>query len=299
MEDRTVRLVDAFADEPFGGVPVPVVGGDLSLTDRQCRAVAGEFGATGALARDDERLRYVDRGDPRTPLCGAIAGGVGLLAAGELEPGEHAFVDANHDREYTVEVEADRRVAVDVPEQSVESSPVDQEWAAESLGIDPTAVRAVESLPVSRVEDTLVVPVSYLEHLTRASPDETALVDLLARTDTEDPARVLAFTFDTLVEEADVHARIFDPGVTSNGGTTSEVAASGLASAACGAYLSAHDAFDGDREVIGIESGHVLDRPARLTTTVATEPRVAGSGLVAVDGTVTVPEAQSDDIIEL
>jgi predicted PhzF superfamily epimerase YddE/YHI9 len=138
------------------------------------------------------------------------------------------------------------------------------------------------------------------------------LVDLLARDSTAGPARVLAFTFDTLVEEADVHARIFDPGATGNGGATStetatgntgtadtEVAASGLASAACGAYLSAHDAFDGDREVVGIESGHVLDRPARLTTTVATAPRVAGSGLVAVDGSVTVPEAESDDIVEL
>jgi PhzF family phenazine biosynthesis protein len=306
MDDRTVRLVDALADEPFGGVPVPVVGGDSSLTDTQCRAVARECGATGAVACDDSRLRYVGAGGPQTPLCGAVAGGVGLLSAGELEPGEHTVVDADHGREYTIAVEADRRVAVDVPEQSVDSSPVEREWAAESLGIDPTAVRAVESLPVSRVEETLVVPVSYLEHLTRASPDKDALVDLLARADRADVARVLAFTFDTLVEEADVHARIFDPAATGNrratgnaGATDSEVAASGVAAGACGAYLAAHGAFDGDREVIGVESGHVLDRPARLTTTVTETPRVAGSGLVAVEGTLTVPETESDDIVEL
>jgi trans-2,3-dihydro-3-hydroxyanthranilate isomerase len=295
MEGRMVRLVDAFADEPFGGVPVPVVGGDSLLTDTQCRAVAGEFGAEGAFTRGSDQLRYVGRGDPRTPLCGAVAGGVGLLAAGELEPGEHAVADANGDSEYTVEVQADRNVAVDVPERSVESSPVDQAWAAESLGVDPTAVRAVESLPVSRVGDTLVVPVSYLEHLTRASPDTTALVDLFARTDRADVARAVAFTFDTLTQGADVHARIFDPEAPAG----TELAASGLATAACGAYLATHGAFDGDREAVTFESGHVLDRPARLETTVAEAPRVTGSGLVTVCGTVTVPAEASDDIVEL
>jgi predicted PhzF superfamily epimerase YddE/YHI9 len=290
MESQELRLVDTFAEEPFGGVPLPVVAGGVD--DDRLRALAREVGAPGAVT-DDGGLRYADRGGVHAPVTAAVAGGVGLHAADALAAGDHTLVHAG--TEYDIAVESDRHVAVEAPAQQVAGVRGRTEEAASALGIDPTGIRAVESLPVGRAGDTLVVPVSYLEHLTAATPDDDALATVFAESDIE---RALAVTFDTLHERADVHARVFarDEGIES---TYSEVAASGIAAAGCGAYLAEFDAFDGDREKLRIESGHALDRPAGLTTTLAERPTVTGSGLVAVDGTVSLPEPTSDDIVEL
>lgn len=329
METRQVLSVDAFADEPLGGVQFPVVPGDI--TDAQLRAVAREFGAPGGITRDGDDLRYVELDGVDAPVAGAVAACVGLQECGELDAGQHTLVRTNPaptgttipnsdetgsedseteetgsedevasndtgERTITVETTTDRTVTVESPDLSVRPLPQAVDGLAEALGVPADSIADMEDLPPGLVDGadggTLTAPVSFLEHVSGASPpDIEAVADLL---EGGTPARVVVYTFDTLVASADVHARIFDTAAA--GG---EIAASGLAGAACGATLSVHEAFDGQRERVRIESGHFPGRPATMTATLANNPSVTGRGLVSVDGTVGLPSQTETDIVEL
>lgn len=296
METKQGLLVDAFADEPMGGVPVPVVLDAVS--ESQLRSIAGEFGAPGGATLRDGELLFVERGDASAVVGAGVASCVGLRERGLLDAGTHTMtaVDSvGSEREYTVELQQDRGVRVELPEQSVDEAVVGADRLAPALGIDGAALRDVGAdLPVGRVDEfdgTLLVPVNFLEHLGNATPDGETLAAVLAETDT---ARLCAFTFDTLGRETDLHARIFDP--TADG---CERPASGVAAAGCGRHLSRHGVFDGERARVRVECGQFIDRPGTVVATLEHRPQVGGRALTTLDGTLTVPEDDSDDIIEV
>lgn len=294
METKQVLLVDAFADEPMAGLPVTVVPGDVSR--RQLRAIAGELGTSGAVTLREGNLVYVDRDGSIAFVEAAVAGGVGLIEHASLEVGSHTIaVDSDGDGdEYRLEIGSDRAVRVDVPPQEVSDVEVAVDRIGNTLGIDSAALQDVGAdLPVGRIDafgGTVLVPVNFLEHLGNVDPDEGGLDTLLEETGA---TRLCAFTFDTLGRGTDLHVRVFDPVVDGLERPTAGVVAGG-----CGRYLSRHGAFDGERQRIRIECGHFLDRPATVETTTETRPRVGGTALTVLDGTLTVPEDGSDDIIE-
>jgi trans-2,3-dihydro-3-hydroxyanthranilate isomerase len=138
----------------------------------------------------------------------------------------------------------------------------------------------------------VLVPVNFLEHLSRADPAADDLGALLA---SADAARLCAFTFDTLRNETDLHARFFDPTVEG-----CERPASGVAVGACGAHLARHAVFDGDRESVRVECGRFLDRPGTIVTTLDEQPQVGGNALTVLDGDLALPpEDDGDGIIEV
>ena len=282
METREVRVVDAFADEPLGGVAVPVVPGENSLTDRQLRAVAREFGSPGVVTQRNDELRYVTDG-MATPVCAAVAGCVGLAGDGTIEPGTHTL---RTDRgTYTAELETGRRVVVDVP-CATEPAAVEPSEVATALGLPTEAIADVD-LPVGwtdAVGGSLLVPLVFFEQLGELSPDPATLAKLPG-------SRAFAFTFDTLTPEADVHARAFDA-------DGREWATSGVGVAACARFLGTRGAFDDATEWLRFESGRFVDRPATLDGTLD-DGRVAGRGLVTLDGTVSIPSDDSGEIVEL
>jgi trans-2,3-dihydro-3-hydroxyanthranilate isomerase len=295
METKPLLLVDAFADEPLAGVPVPVVPEEASAA--QLRAIADEFGADGAVRLDDDGVHYVERQETHGLVEAAVAGWTGLLERDLLDSETEMSVIGSDGAEQTYSVEHDdsRDVRVELPDQDIEQASISLDRLAPALDADVAALEEVgDELPVSHSEQfggTLFVPVGFLDGLSSCSPDRETLAAVLAETET---TRMCAFTFDTLARRADLHARIFDPELP-----TCERATSGVAIAGCGQYLSQHAAFDGDIDTLRVECGYFLDRPGTVETTLDTRPSVGGRGLTVLDTTISVPETDDDDIIEV
>jgi trans-2,3-dihydro-3-hydroxyanthranilate isomerase len=293
METTQVLLVDAFADEPMGGVPIPVV--PEAVSESQLRTIAGEFGATAAVSLGESELLAVERTEG-TVVEAAVAGCVGLGERDMLDDGTHTLTVRTDgaDTEYDIELGADRDVRVQLPQLELSAADTEVDRLAPALGVDVAALADVGAdLPVGRLDGfggTLFVPVNFLEHLGNASPDAETLAAVLAAAEA---TRVCAFTFDTLGRETDMHARIFDTAAEG-----CERPASGVAIAGCGQHLVANEIFDGERAVLRAECGQFLDRPGTVVTTLDARPSVGGRGLTALDGSLTVPEDDSDDIIE-
>jgi PhzF family phenazine biosynthesis protein len=134
--------------------------------------------------------------------------------------------------------------------------------------------------------------VNFLEHLGSASPDDE-LVTALA--DEHDAAGVYAFTFDTLAAESTLHARAFAPGIG-----VSEDPVTGTAAGACAAYLRHVGTFDdpASYDDLRFEQGHFVDRPGLARARVCGETvAVGGTAAVALDGMLSVPDADDDEIL--
>lgn len=291
MDTREVLSVDAFADEPLGGMGVPVLPGDESLEDDRLRAVASEFGATGAVERRDGELYHHARegqaSPVTTPVAAAVAGAVSLTERGDLSPGTVTFAGNADDTVADVEIAEDRTVTVAL-EQETEESSLDAKEAADALGIPTDAIADVD-LPIGRATGaggSLLVPVSFLENLSNLSPEPGDLAALLDEDD-----RLVGYTFDTLAAENDIHTRVFDS-------TGREYAASGVAAAGCGEFLYSQSAYEGEKSHVRVASGRFCDRPATLDASLD-DGAVAGRALVSLDGQLSLPEATSDDIVEL
>lgn len=295
METKAVLLVDAFAAEPLGGVPVAVVPDEASRT--QLRAIAGEFGTSGAVTIDENGVRYVEREESHGVVEAAVAGWTSLLERDDLDEQDSitAVKRDGTEQEYLVDQDSSGDTRVELPEQDIDPASVSLDRLAPALGTDVAAIESVgEEIPVSHSRDfggTLFIPVGFLEALSNCLPDRETLAGLLKETDT---SRVCAFTFDTLARRSDLHARVFDPATTDN-----ERPASGVAIAGCAQYLRSHDAFDGDIDSLRVECGYFLDRPGTVETTLDSTPRVGGRGLTVLDTTISVPEDGEDDIIEV
>ncbi|MFA1610165.1 PhzF family phenazine biosynthesis protein [Halobellus rubicundus] len=298
MDTRRALLVDAFADEPLAGNAAGVVPAAGDLSEEQMRAIARELAVSEtAFLRPsttaDRRLRYFSPSQ-EVDLCGhaTIATYAHLREAGEVEPGEHT-VETNVGV-LDVEVEADGTVWMSQDRPRVERVDVDYDRLGTALGIDPAALRDVGADAPVAVASTglpfLIVPVNFLENLSRADPDPDAVETL---TDEHDAAGVYAFTFDALEGDSTLHARAFAPSLG-----ISEDPVTGTAAGACGAYLREVGAFDDFPDEMVFEQGHFLDRPGRIRVEAKTGVRVGGRGVTSFDGRLAVPDDEDDGIIE-
>lgn len=299
MERRQVLLVDAFADEPTGGRPVAVVP-DGGLTERRKQAITSELSTSGVVTYRDGNLWYTDCDGTEAVITAAVAGYAALSNRGLIVPSTHEFeaepAGISPAGPYMVELTEDGGVSFDAPVHEPAELPVETAALAAAIGVDVATLEDVGAdLPAAgtdRFGGTALVPVNFLQHLSAATPDVCALESVLESTDC---ARLVAFTFDTLEQETDVHARIFDPTAAGN-----ERPASGVGAAACGAQLSRWAAFDGEREEITIECGRFSDRPGRIRTEVSEQPRVSGNALTVSECELLLPPDEDDDgIIEV
>jgi PhzF family phenazine biosynthesis protein len=299
MDTRQVLLVDAFADEPTGGRPVAVLPEGDGLSDAQCRQVGSELGVASVVARRDGTVEHVDTNATGDAIEGALAGSV-ALAEREERSGSEWTVETERGT-LRVECEDDGRAFVDRSSlvagdefTELASLDVDESSVADALGIDVAALRDVGAdLPLARSDGaggSILAPVNFFEHLSRAAPDLGALSTLCA---TADARRLVVFTFDTLSGAADAHARVF----ASAAGGELPTAATPLAD--CGVYLSRQGVFDGERSEIAFECGHVLDRPGAVAVRPADPVQVGGRAVTTLDGTLTIPDSEGEEIIEV
>jgi len=315
METRRAFLVDAFTAEPMGGNPAGVVPDADDLAAGQMQAIASELGASETVFfRDsgeaDAAVRYFTP-ETEVDLCGhaTIAGHALRYECDEIEAGEHTL--ETEAGVLDIDVEADGRVWMTQARPEIRRVEFDYDRVADALGIDPAALRDVGAdLPLARSTTGLpfvVVPVNFLEHLGDADPDMRAIEQLSREADT---AGLYAFTFDTVERDSTLHGRMFAPkaGVP-------EDPVTGTASGAVGAYLREFGAFEGDEdastgdgpvddsagmpEEMVFEQGHFVDRPGRVFVRAGPEVRVGGRATTTFEGSLVIPEAEDDDIIEV
>ncbi len=300
MDTRDALLVDAFADEPMAGVPVGIVrdGADLAADQRQ--AIAGEFGApaTAFLEAGDDGYD-VDVAGPRTAGPQVHVGVAATAALTEHGVAGDGLSLNTADESLETVREDDGVVWADVESPDLREVDVSEQEVADALGVDVAALRDVGAdLPLGRGSlgpSFLLVAVNFLEHLSQAEPDPAAVADLLEVVNAD---VVYAFTFDTLEGNNDVHARTVRPAEGELRPPGEEAAPGpGLGAVCCGAHLRRHGAFDHDRDEIGVEEGDFRDRSTRIRVDLA-DHRVGGRSVTVLDGTVVVPDAVDDDIIE-
>ena len=298
MDRRRALLVDAFTTEPLSGNVAGVVPDADGLDAEQMRAIAAELGASETAfvcssPSADRRIRYFTPTE-EIDLCGhaTIAAHAHLSAERAIEPGTHTL--ETNVGTLDIDVGELGEVWMTQPTSTVRPLDVEYDHVADLLGVDVAALRDVgEDLPIALASTGLpfvVVPVNFLEHLSGVSPDFDAIDEFAAE---YDAAGIYAFTFDTLDGESTLHARCFAPGVG-----IPEDPATGTASGACGAYLRQMGAFDSVPDELRFEQGHFVDRPSHVRVRVADHIQVGGRAVTSLDGTLTIPEFEDDDIIE-
>ena len=281
---------------------------EIDLSGRTAVVAGSTSGVGRAIARElavsetafvlpsetaDRRLRFFSPTE-EVDLCGhaTIAAHAHLREAGAVDPGEDSV--ETEVGVLDVEVGADGVVWMTQNDPEIERVDVDYDRLGEALGIDPAALSDVGADIPTAVASTglpfLFVPVNFLEHLSGADPDPTATAALAEEFDA---AGVYAFTFDALGADATLHGRAFAPGIG-----IPEDPVTGTASGACGAYLREVGAFDEFPEELLFEQGHFLDRPGRVRVRVGADVRVGGRAVTSLDGRLTVPPDEDDDIIE-
>ncbi len=295
-----VSIVDAFTDRPLAGNAAGVVPDADGLSEEAMAAIAAELNASETaflLSSEaaDRRIRYFT---PTTEieLCGhaTVASHAWLLETGAIEPGSHSVeTDVG-----VLDVDIDDGGVVWLSGEVATVDPVDLDYArvADALGADPATLHDVGAeLPIAVASAGLaflVVPVNFLEALGSLDPDFGAIQALV---DEVDATGLYAFSFDTLGADSTLHGRAFAPGAG-----IPEDPVTGTASAAVGAYLREQCAFDGELpEEMRFEQGQFVDRPGHVRVRARSDPvSVGGVATTALEGTMAVPEFDSDEIIE-
>jgi trans-2,3-dihydro-3-hydroxyanthranilate isomerase len=298
METRDALLVDTCAAEPAGGVPVGVLPDGEGLTDDQLQAVAGELAATVAVP-DGDSLRVMGPTGPREYAPAATIATLGVEhERGEREVGEHTVSTAAGTVE--TEVAEDGGVWVAQSPPTVSEADVEESRIGAALGIDPAAMRDVGAdLPPSVVSagvDALVAPVNFLEHVSTATADPTTLA---AVADAAGVDVVCPFTFDTLAADAACHLRAFVPPGRRLGRRTVGSETPALPAVAGALVSRLFERGTIEDATTSVEQGHFADRPGRIHVEAGGGLRVGGHIVTSLDGSVTVPAADDDDIIEV
>ncbi|WP_121742458.1 PhzF family phenazine biosynthesis protein [Natronorubrum halophilum] len=298
METIRILQVDAFTDEPLTGNPAGVVPNADGLSADQMQSIAAEMAVSETAflrssERADRRVRYFTPSQ-EVDLCGhATIGSFAHLRDEGLEPGT-TTLETNVG---TLEIELDDDGTVWMTQDAPQVREVDVGYdrVADALGVDQAALEgASDDIPLA-VSSTglpfLIVPITYLSDLGSADPDVHAIDELA---ESVGATGVYLFTFDALDRESTLHGRMFAPGAG-----VPEDPVTGTASGATGAYLDRFGAFDDDLpDELRLEQGHYVDRPGVVRVRVDGDVRVGGRGVTVLDGSLTVPDDEADEILE-
>ncbi len=300
-DEETVELslVDAFTREPLAGNAAGVVRAADDLGDEQMQSIARELSVSETAfvlesADADRAIRYFTP-QQEVDLCGhaTVASHARLVETGAIDPGTHTL--ATNVGVIDVEVTEDGVVWMGGDSPTVQPVDIGYDRLSDALGIDEIALSepGVE-LPVavaSTGEPFLIVPVTYLQALLSADPDDDAIDAICEEVGA---TGIYAFTFDALDPDSTLHGRAFASPVG-----ISEDPVTGTASAAAGAYLRQMNAFGGELpDEMRFEQGHVLDRPGTVRVRVGDGISVGGRAVTALEGRIAVPSIEDDEILQ-
>lgn len=298
MDTRQAVIVDACSADPTGGTPVGYLPAGADCTDDQLRAVADELAAP-TVVTDGDDSRVVAPTGPVELHAAAAIGAVGFQhERGDRGVGE--FTLSSGTGALDGEVTSDGGVWVDQPRPTVAESTAEEAAIADAAGIDVAALRDVGAdlppLELSAGMDVLAAPVNFLEHVSAASPDAGALAEVAAAADVD---AVCVFTFDTLAADAAAHVRAFVPPASAVPMRTRGLETPALPAVAGALVSQLFERGIIEDATTSVEQGHFIDRPGRIHVETGSGLRVGGHTVTSLDGTVTVPAADDDDIIEI
>ena len=259
-----IVYIDAFTSKPFHGNPCAVVPRADGLSEQQMQLIARETNQpeTAFVMNSntaDFRVCYFTP-QHRVPFAGhpTIATGYLLADDGRIKPGDPAVVRFEFDiGPLPVEVRFSgsgkpERVVMTQPEP-VYGQEVDIEEAGTCFDLEPKAL--MQGLPaqvISTGVPFLIVPVRDLGVLKRVEMNRPRLRELLKSCGA---AAAFLFCLEGFDEEADTHARFFNPDGTMEDPFT------GSATGGMGAYLWHYGLID--RPTFIAEQGHWLKRPGQ------------------------------------
>lgn len=294
FDNRDYLVVNAFANEPFGGNPAGVFPAAEGLTDLEMQRIARQLNLVETVfvfpadePDVDRHLRYF------TPLKELPVAGHPTIAAWTALCHE-GLIDPDHKTEYRQKTAAGiqdirlqrsgAQVAVTMkqPEARFLSIIEGRESVASVFGLSVNDL--VEELPV-QVVDTglghLVVPVKSLDALMRV---ERKIEPLRRICEDFDAREAQLFSFDTRDSGHDLHTRNLCPrqGI--------EDPACGVGNGALGAYLARNKYPQRDEFSFAAEQGHIVDMPSVINVQVFSpgedlfEIYIGGSGVIMTKG---------------
>jgi PhzF family phenazine biosynthesis protein len=300
-----MALVDAFTTDPLSGNAAGVIPDAEELSSHQQQAIARELAVSetaflSSSTEADRKIRYFTP-TQELSLCGhaTIAAHALLGEEDVIAPGSHSLETDRGVLE--IEIEDDGTVWMQQESPTVVQREIDYDQLAAALGTDPATLQDVGAdIPVARASTglpVLIVPINFLESLSGLQPDLAAIERLSAD---HDVAGIYVFTFDTLSTDSTAHGRFFAPAVG-----VDEDPVTGTASGACAAYLDSvgSAAFDELDDELRFEQGHFLDRAGLVRVRLERDGSgrdvwVGGQAVTTVEGTLTVPDEDVDEIIE-
>jgi len=290
-----LAFVDAFTSEPFSGNPCAVVPQAEGLTEQQMLLIAKESNQpeTSFVLASEQGTFRVCYFTPqhRIPFAGhpTIATGFLLAQDGRISPGNPRIVNFEFDigtlpvEVFFTENGKPSRVVMTQPE------PVfGQEYGSEYVlpCFNLSGADFLQDLPaqvISTGVPFLIVPVRNLEVLKKAEMDRPRLRELLRRAEA---AAAFLFCLQGFKEEADTHARFFNPDGNIEDPFT------GSASGCMGAYVIQRGLKPGP--VLRIEQGHLMGRPGEGLLEIHRENgkiisiRLSGSAVKTLEGTIQI-----------
>jgi len=286
MHSIRARVIDVFAPEALAGAPAGIVQppSDVDLGDDQRDAIASELvsEATAVINAVEDQTIHITCIGPDGPEHERLPM-ASLLAVHEGVPSAGTYTVETKKRQHTIEVKENGTAWQTVGESTPEIDSVDTTAIADAVGLDPSTFDPVGLEPAITTvgRSWLVLAVPYVSELKQITP-AAGLTDRLGVTG------VYAMTFETVENTSTVHARAFVDG--------QEVPAVPSGAAAAGAYLQWGDAVE--TPDLRIEQGDLIGRSGRINVRSEHAIHVGGRGVSGLDGTLSVPEDDTD-IIEV
>lgn len=290
-------VVNAFAEDRFGGNPAGVFTKAEGLTDEEMQLIARQLNLVETVfvfKEDhpgiDRRLRYFTP-NKELPIAGhpTIAAWVALVHDGEISLSERKLFAQRTQpgiQNISIEIQQDR-ICVSMEQEPPRFLEVatDRSRVAHVFGISESEL--VETLPIQAIDTGLghiIVPVKDIEALMRVTRKIEPLRELCSALGVRE-AQI--FCLDSLRSDLDLHTRNICPrdGI--------EDPACGVGNGALGAYLAKHVYPDKNEFRFRAEQGHVVNMPSVIEVAVkvvegAFKVSVGGSALVMVRGTIDV-----------
>lgn len=316
MPQQQFLQVDVFTEQAFGGNPLAVFPDAEGLTSEQMQRIAKEMNlseTTFVLPPEDPDADFKVRiftPEAELPFAGhPVVGTQWTLAHLGRIPLRAPSVTVRFElgvgvRAAELHVTEGRvtRVVMDhmAPTFGRTATPDQVARLARGLGLPPGAI-SITGWPVQVVSTgirQLFVPVDSLQAVQALSPTQQD-TGILTRIMTElDPQThcnecVMVLTTDTVAPDADIHTRLFAPGMG-----VPEDPATGSASGGLGAYLLRHGIIPATPPTtfITTEQGLEMGRPSRITIEVdrdgtsddapITMVRVGGTVVPVIEGTL-------------
>lgn len=290
MKEFVVYHYDAFSTEPGKGNPAGIILNGKDLSTEEMQRIAKEVGFNECafpIPSDlaDVRIRYFTPGY-ETPLCGhATMASIAALLDQNVLPFKESYLIETLAGVLPVHVSKDGgfyQIRMQHAEPQFLTFEGTAEEIAQSLSIPASSIDTRYPIVYGNTGQwTLVVPIDSVEIFEQMDPQTARFPEILRE---RPKSSIHPFSFQTIHEDADLHARHF----SSPYAETVEDPVTGTASGVLGAYFATYVKPDlqGNYEMI-VEQGQEMGRDGRVIVHISKQDELS----IAISGTAVFVRA--------